>query len=153
MIKTTELMIPEIGCNVSNFSQLAPVKTRIPLKTHIIKQCAAAYIQQKPNRSMSQTVCITLTNAKGSSPTGDARYTSGDARVAFHCLKVRKQHRRRHNETDEQIHHAGVKSQPRQPRKTGCSCMYNPPSKPPDQRSQLHERFGGAEWRRRGNND
>lgn len=41
-------MSPKIGCNVSYLSQLVPVKTRIPLKTYIIKQYAPFYIQQKP---------------------------------------------------------------------------------------------------------
>lgn len=100
-------MIPKIGCNVSNLSQLVPVQTRIPLKTHIIKQYAPVYIQQNPNLNMSQIVCITVTNAKDYSPKGD---TNSDSHVAFHCLKVRKQHCRQHNETDEQIHHTGVKS-------------------------------------------
>lgn len=86
-------MIPEIGCNVSNLSQLVPVKTRIPLKTHIIKQYAPVYIQQNPNLNTSQIVCITITNAKDYSPKGD---TNSDSHVALgkHC-------RRQHDETDE----------------------------------------------------
>lgn len=46
LIKIIEPMIPKTGCNVSNLSQLVPVKTGIPLKTHIIEQYAPVYIQQ-----------------------------------------------------------------------------------------------------------
>lgn len=64
-------MITKIGCNVSNLSQLVPVKTRIPLKTHIIKQYAGVYIQQNSNLKMSLIVCITIKKAKDYFPGGD----------------------------------------------------------------------------------
>lgn len=117
-------MIYKPGSNVWNLSQLVPVKTKKspPLKTPIIKQWAAVYIQLKP-KSVHVYDCLqhNKKNAKDYFPEGWTQTVTVGA--AFHCHKLRKQQQPppphptpaptppiQHKETDEQIHHTGVKS-------------------------------------------
>lgn len=52
-------------------------------------------------------VCITITNAKDYFP---KRSTNGDSRAVIRRFKLTKPAVPQHKETDEEIHHTGVKS-------------------------------------------